>query len=403
MLMAHGPIGYLIVEATKKWWKIPEFSKKQNRWIFMVGIIGGMFPDIDLVFYYFISASQSHRQLLTHSIVIYVAVFIIGLLLLMWSRFRYVGVVVAMFAITGISHICADMIVGMTALFSPFSTSLFGLISFEWFRDSIFLRFSLVTSIGLELLIMSLAGYVWVKQYRPAKLKMFFVLMLATLIIGISMIVYVNEHVYRANGYFYYLDQDNDGIVNAEDRDIDGDGILNVADVDIDADEEDNSLDFYRETYAMQNSLYDYTAGVAVEVPLRLGFVTASELVKRSYANVGIFFGVEMAEDYYKRNESYKYKPSDNEFSRAPENWQVWLAHQDKLLEGSAYRNEFDILFFASGHVGLLTRVGGVDNVLEAHVSHLLTTEIPLSEVEEREGGLVAIGRLLPKPIEKQY
>ncbi len=222
-------------------------------------------------------------------------------------------------------------------------------------------------------------------------------------ILGIAALFYVNNHVYKANGFFYYGDIDNDGILNREDLDIDGDAINNIEDTDIDNDGEDNSLDFYKETFSMKGSLYDYTNGVSVEVPLRIGFVTSEHLVERAYANVGIFFGQEMLVDFESNPTGYQGKPSNNEFSSNTQNWLTWFDHMNAKLDPEEHRNEFDILFFESGHVGLLTRIEGEDYVLEADASHLHTTEVLLTTVIEREGNLTAIGRILPKPPEKQY
>ncbi len=188
-----------------------------------------------------------------------------------------------------------------------------------------------------------------------------------------------------------------------QDRDSDGDGLVNVIDEDIDNDGQDNSVDFYEETFSAQAALYDYTNGAFVEIPLRIGFVNAPVLIERLYGNVGIFFSTELAHDYQQQPAGYILEPTNDRFADLPQNWKTWLAHNNKLLPGIAPLQEFDILFFNSGHVAVFVRQDGVDSVLEADASHLLSATVPLSIVSEREGGISAIGRPLPKPKAKQY
>lgn len=403
MLIAHGPLGYIIAETTKRWWKSIITSKQRLRWVLIVGFIGGIFPDIDLFFFYFIDASQSHRQLITHSLLIYAFVCLCGIGVLKFSRFKYAGVLIMVFGLGTMSHVLTDMIVGMAVWLAPLSFELAGLVSFEWYRHSIFIRYSHVTGMGIELLIISYALYIWIRQYQPTWLKIYHISALLVIGLGLISLWYINEHVYKANGFFYYQDNDNDGVLNYDDRDIDGDGLLNIIDTDIDNDNEDNSVDFYLETFSMRGSLYDYTHGGIIEIPLRLGFVTPNDLIQRSYANVGIFFNREMTEDYNIDSTGYEFSPTDNAFGSSTKNWQQWLSNTQALYAPTIQLNEFDILFFESGHVGLLTRINGEDHVLEADTSHLHTTEVPLNTVIEREGNLTAIGRILPKPLNKQY
>lgn len=404
MLIAHGPLGYILATVTQRWWKLPTLSKIQIRWVLITAFVGGIFPDIDLLFFYFIDSSHSHRQLITHSLFMYIGLLVVGVLLLRLSRFKYIGILVSVFAVGTISHVFTDMIIGMTIFLAPFSYELLGLISFDWYRSSIFIRYSHVTGIGIELLIIAYALFIWIHQHRPKWLKLYFISATIVIIASFISLWYINEHVYKTNGFFYYQDNDNDGQLNYQDRDIDGDGLENIEDTDIDNDGEDNSVDFYIETFSMKGSLYDYSNGGFIEIPLRLGLVNAPELVERSYANIGLFFNQEMAEDYSLHPEGYEFTPSDNEFVASTANWKQWMRNQGMLLEAPTIQlNEFDVVFFESGHVGLLTRINGEDYLLEASPSHIHTIEVPLIEVREREGDIIAVGRILAKPIEKQY
>lgn len=103
------------------------------------------------------------------------------------------------------------------------------------------------------------------------------------------------------------------------------------------------------------------------------------------------------------RPDGYTLYPANDQFADLPNNWMVRLNHTQHLLPPKSRLNEFDILFFQSGHVGVLVRVDGVDSVLESDPSHWQVATLPLAQVKQREGGLVAIGRVLPKPFVKRY
>ncbi|MBI2416038.1 MAG: metal-dependent hydrolase [Candidatus Kerfeldbacteria bacterium] len=383
MIIAHGPFGYLAAYVTRRWWLTPASTAQQRRRLYAVAFIGGMFPDIDLFFYYFVNATLSHRQFITHSLIPYSIIVLLGVILQRRG--------VSLFALGALTHLVGDTLVGTAAIFLPFSNHLYGLLNIPWYQHSIFVRYSLVTNFTAEFALIISALAIAVKQ------RWIIITATGLAIIGIGTMVYVNQHIYRPNGLFYYADDDGDGTLNIQDRDLDGDGTLNIDDIDIDNDGEDNSVDFNRETYDLVGTLYDYSEGVAVELPLRLGLVTNPKLVERAYANVGISFITELQADYAINPLGYQHQPRDDNFVTNPANWQVWLQHQHKLLPADTAKHWFDIIFFSSGQVGIFTRPDDVDSVLIAHRAS------PLVQHEPLFGEIVAIGRILPKPIDKQY
>lgn len=398
MLIAHGPLSYLIAYSTRRYWQAASRTRRHRTVLYAVAAVAGMFPDIDLLYYYFIDATQSHRQLLTHSLLPYVILLLVGLICYYFGRKPFWSIVIVYAGIGGLSHLLTDSIIGFTILLSPFFDLPVGLPSWNWWQQSLFMRQPLIILLGLELLIIVGAGATLVKA-KAAYYSCAGILG----VIGLVGLVFLSRHVYPANGVMYYADPDQDGIVTALDSDSDGDGKPNSRDTDIDNDGEDNSLDFYRETFVAERALYDYTNGAGPEIPLRLGLVTTPRLIERMYANVGLFFSTEMKQAYQIHSAGYIGQPDDNEFSGRVENWQTWLRQTRQLLPTDVQLNEFDILFFTSGHVGLLTRQNGIDHVFEADPSHPYVKAVPLAEVIEREGALQAVGRILPKPLNKQY
>lgn len=397
MIIAHGPLGYLLTRGAKRWWGKYHFSQQQTIALYLAGTIGGMFPDVDLFYFYFVDATVAHRQLLTHSLWPYLAIIIAGTILLRVRR-PFWGWLLLLFGIGTISHLLADMYTGLTAALAPLSDAMLGLLALPGVGGSWFGQYSFIVNYFTEFVIILVTVGSAVKNRRQ------FMYWASGIIVAvIILLIWINAHIYKPDGLFYFGDPDDDGIVTMQDRDSDGDDFVTMIDFDIDQDGEDNSLDFYRETFDAEGSLYDYSNGGFIEVPLRVGLVTDTVLIQRLYANVGIFFGTEMAYDYQIQPDDYISTPADNQFADNPVNWQTWLWHTQRLLDPTTPLNEFDILFFESGHVGIYTVANGQPVVFEADPSHPLTKHVPLTKVIEREGGVISIGRILPKPYHKRY
>lgn len=398
MIIAHAPIGYLLAYTTQRWWN-RSLTKTQQLWVYIVSAVAGAFPDIDLIYFYFIDSQVSHRQLLTHSFVPYLIILLVGALLYRFNKTRYAGVLTLWLAVGAFSHLFADMLIGQADIFAPFNSGLYGLVSFAWYRNSIFMHYSFVTNFLAEFILIALAAL----TFTPHKRFWLKLGLIGAVVAGVGL-VYINNHIYKPSGYYYFSDQDGDGILTTQDRDSDGDGILNINDEDINNDGIDNSTAFYQETFSVKGSLYDYTNGIFIEIPLRLGYVNNTTLVQRMFANVGIFFDTEMTADYSAHPISYTGKPTDSNFSDNPANWKVWLQHTSKLVSPGAKVQEFDVLFFSNGEVALvLSSETNVETVMVADSHSWQTQIIPLTQMESRAGGIVALGRILPKPDSKRY
>lgn len=399
MLIAHGPLGYLLAHTSKRYWQ-PLVAKPQHKLIFWAAAIGGIFPDIDLLYFYFIDSTVSHRQLLTHSFLVYgVVLLLAGLWLRFLPYFKTVVVGLLFFTLGAISHVCADMFIGMAAGLAPISDTIFGLISIPWYRDSIFMQYNLATNFTAELVIIMLAIGTVVRRW-----KLWLTVSAGAGLIVALTFIWLNAHSYKPDGWFYYSDLDNDGIINAADRDIDGDQLVNTIDPDVDNDDMDNSEAFYIELFSADQALFDYSFGQPIEIALRLSLVNDQVMVQRLFANTGIFFTTEMAYDYAARPDGYRLDPTNNQFAEQPSNVMTWLSHTNHLLPADAHRQEFDIIFFQSGMMAVFTRLSdGSGVVLDVDASHPYARYEPYATVVKREGGVIAIGRVLPKPYNKRY
>ncbi len=375
MFLAHGPLGYSIGYLLSKRFQFP-------RWQLWLAAAGGVFPDVDLFYYYLVDSSVSHHQYLTHSLLPYLLV----ILLAWWIKpLRWP---VTLFALGSISHVLVDMLTGFVAIWNPLSDHMVGVPTWSY---------SQTMNLLAELVIIWLAIGTAVRQRR----RWLLIGLISGLIIG-SAFIWLNRHSYKPAGAMYYRDQDGDGLMNVYDRDLDGDGLRNIIDTDIDNNGTDNSLEMYLELFSTAGALFDYSFGHAIEVPLRLGLVNDVALLQRVFANVGIFLEAEMTYDYAAQPAGYTYTPTDNEFMQSS-NLLNWIKHTERVLPANAPRQEFDVLFFASGQIAIFTRVDGADVVLDVHPSHPFTEYRSLEQVSQREGGIMVIGRILPKPFQKRY
>lgn len=370
MIIAHGPLGYLVSYLLRQRWTF-------KRWYYWFGVLGGLFPDIDLFYFYLVDATRSHHQFITHSLLPYGIIWLIGWLI------KPIRLPVTLFVLGSISHVLADVATGYVAIFLPLSDRLIGVPTWP--------------SEVVELVIILVTVFTLLKSKRW-KIVSFITAVVLLLIAG-----WVQQHSFKPAGSFYYADNDQDGIVNSEDRDLDGDGLANMIDTDINNDGEDNSVDMYLELFSAEGALFDYSFGQLIEVPLRLGLVNDKVLVQRLFSNVGLFIGQEMVNDYTTTPAGYRFDPTDNKFTESADNLLTWLQHTDRLLPADAPRQEFDIVFFQSGQVAIFTRVNEEDVILDVHPSHLFADYRLLTDVAQREGGIRAIGRILPKPHSKRY
>ncbi|MFC1700178.1 metal-dependent hydrolase [Patescibacteria group bacterium] len=108
------------------------FSKIERDILWFVGITASVFPDFDLIIYFLNPNSTSHRQWITHSVVLYgiasVILLAFGFFYKKKAKFgRQFCMSLALVFIFGvITHLVLDYLVGGIALFLPFDRSTYG-------------------------------------------------------------------------------------------------------------------------------------------------------------------------------------------------------------------------------------------------------------------------------------
>lgn len=150
MLTAHLSSGYCLGK-----------SSRLTGWTFAAATAGAVFPDFDMLFFYFVDQqSIHHHRYWVHIPVFWLAV--AGIVLLVLWRSRYRAVALAFFA--GIlMHLLLDSVSGGIMWLAPFNTRLWGLVTVPASQPHWILSFVLHWTFAFEILIWGAAVYLYIK------------------------------------------------------------------------------------------------------------------------------------------------------------------------------------------------------------------------------------------------
>jgi len=157
MLTAHLPSGYC-------------FGKISGikGWTFAAAVFGAVFPDIDLIFFYFIDdRAVHHHRYWVHIPFFWLVVASISLPFLLRSRFKAAALA---FSAAILMHLLLDSISGGILWLAPFDMELHQLVTVSATHSHWILSFIFHWTFTLELLIWSLAFFLFFKS-RRAKSK----------------------------------------------------------------------------------------------------------------------------------------------------------------------------------------------------------------------------------------
>ncbi|MBL8506291.1 MAG: metal-dependent hydrolase [Methylobacillus glycogenes] len=162
MFIAHAPSGYLLAQAIIK--KCPNIGVSTKA-ILWVGIIGAVFPDIDMLYFYLIDHRQHHHHTyLTHWPISWLVLLVLALLLSRWAASKNLAKLLGIFAVAGFLHLMLDTLVGDVWWFAPWVDQSYRLFTVEALYKPWWLSFFLHWSFGVELLICLAAAYVYLQN-----------------------------------------------------------------------------------------------------------------------------------------------------------------------------------------------------------------------------------------------
>jgi inner membrane protein len=388
MIFAHGPLGFL---ATRS------ILRTRSTLLLAIGFIGGIFPDIDLFYYYLVDASTPHREFVTHTPILYVIVFAIFGTSTWLLKKRQLLMAGLAFTVGAGSHLVADTIMAKIMFVYPFSRTLYGVVDFGIpliNNNLLFWNFLLEGIVFFFFFYTLIRWHVHTTARRIGAT----VVLLCVFAAGVYTLVYGNGHVYHSANDSPYSDNDSDGTPNYADRDMDGDSMLNIDDLDADADGKSNPQEVIENTANFLDVWYDPTEGGLAQIPARLGLMTNHDVVWRMFQSVGITVDQEMAADYAANTQDYETSPEDANFDRNPENIRAWLLHTHRLetdLTNGRYQIG-DILFFADAYMSVITGFtnAGEPTAIDVHRDRPAQEKI-LTDIIAVQGPVIARGKML--------
>lgn len=370
MILSHLPVGYLLAKSLKKTWQ--KFPKRQKKIIFGLFLLFSIFPDFDFLFVRFVSASVSHRQLLTHAFLPYFLILLILTIIYFFTKrkiFLFSGIAIFIGSVVG--HLFLDAINSGVMFIYPVSKQMLGLFNLDFFYNSFLSNYYNLFVFTFELLFTFIAIFVFFRTSKFKKQISYFGQIFAVIIfifLEISLI-FSSQYLYHSRPD-YFLDQDHDQIMNFVDQDLDGDESANLSDSDADNDGISNQEEFVLTSGQLDNKLYDCFRGHFLDVSKNFGLMVNSDLVTYSLSRAGIYLNEEMKRDFWENRKIYLKNDSQNTpdkmyFSQKENNILIFFQNKNWILPTGAKPEKGDIIIFGDPaiHLGILTN--------ESHLLHL--------------------------------
>ena len=165
MFIAHLPSGYLLAKSTLTKFKISQIAPST---VILTMMIGAIFPDIDLFYFFLIDHQQvHHHQYFLHRPILWIGLFLgLSLLYKFCQKTSKFLLLALLFCAGGILHVILDSLVGDIWWFAPFIDQAFALFKVEAQYQPWWLNFILHWSFWVEIFICIIAGIVYLRSKR---------------------------------------------------------------------------------------------------------------------------------------------------------------------------------------------------------------------------------------------
>ncbi len=386
MIISHFPAGYINTYFSKKVW-FKKLSKKQYIMLLVLGSLLGLLPDIDFLYIYLFSAELSHRELITHSPILYLVGAILLYIIGLTTRNNFIKSFSFLFFLSPSVHLLLDATTAGIPLMYPFSHKLYGLLMISALNNGIYGSYIYVFLYGVELLIILFFINLLFFQFINKKLIRSTGIILSVLLFSVFVIFMtcLNVNLYPKNSLHYYGDIDNDNIINMRDNNMDGDFVLNIEDEDADNDGLGNREDVLAELNKMDGIWYDISEDRYFNIISRFGLLSSSDLVLKSYDAAGIFLGNEMKFDREKKEELYQNDPKDEYFYLNYNNIYTFFHNNNYIVDNKSDLKAGDLIFLGEGEniTSILIIVKIVDNQIFVLRGNGQTNKIEITELDK--------------------
>jgi len=156
MFIGHLPAAY-VLGCTAVY--VLSQTKSDSRNILLAALVGGIIPDLDLIYFYTVGARQSvHHEYWSHTpyywLLIYVGLSLIALLLRRFGAFKLLSV----FFSAVVLHLLLDTITGQIQWLYPASTKPFTLVQVPAVNEWWVTNFLMHWTFAIELFVIVLSG-----------------------------------------------------------------------------------------------------------------------------------------------------------------------------------------------------------------------------------------------------
>ncbi len=354
MIFAHGPLGWLSAGWLQRIWKIPGVTPRQGWWWLVIGAVGGVFPDVDLLYFHLVSAEVSHRQLPTHAVLFYVPLVVLVASLARWRKAWFIYGAAWCFGLGVLGHLITDSVGGAIMWLWPFVTEPYGLFSIPAIAQSVHATRLFLYNFLMEGVWISLFIWLWgPKVVRFVQVTLWKVLVGIFLLTWSGFFIFLFQHTTHLPAGIFYGDADKDKQINMTDADLDGDGVVNAEDTDADGDGVENRLDVAQAADSFVGVWADPTQNELAQVLTRMGLLTNGHVANRAFASAGFFWREQMTMDYQANARGYVSQPSAADFETTAANRKAYFTHHQMLFTGFALDfkqiKPGDIVYFAHG------------------------------------------------------
>lgn len=166
MFIAHLPAGYILSKGVVALGQLRRLSEQTKRRLIAAGMIGAIFPDIDLLYFYFIDHRQhGHHSYWTHLPVFWEAALLVWIALF-WNRsctWFWLGTA---FGLSALGHMVLDSTAGGIRWLYPLSLEYFRLAHIPAGQAWWVMNFVLHWTFWLEIVIVVGAGIFYLQAGR---------------------------------------------------------------------------------------------------------------------------------------------------------------------------------------------------------------------------------------------
>lgn len=310
MLFAHGPVGFLFAQPLRRFFR-------EKKYLF-IAFFFGIFPDIDVIFYYFFKAETSHRDYPTHSLLPYI---FLALVVAFFSR-RFAFA----FFLGAVSHLVGDSLSFGVKWLWPFSQKMYALTDISAIAPFID-QYGWVMNYTLEGMAF-IAFFIILFQWKyPGNRNIYFLFVLMPFLVW--GLLFIQSHQIRASVLDYTGNRDADEMINMVDDDADGDGKKNFYDIDADGDGVSNRDEILFVAREFHKVWYDISENGFLEIPARLGFINNERSIRLALENAGLFYRPAFREDYLEHLQNYEEIPGKNSFYTSASNLLAFARSQN--------------------------------------------------------------------------